>query len=224
MRRVLFAGVLAIGVALSGTARADGATASGVEIGLRTGYAIPLGNSTGGSASAALNKTFNGVVPIWIDAGYRVNPNIYVGAFFQYGIALLNSTAASGCSSSGVSCSGSDMMFGIDAHYHLMPSGPFDPYVGRGVGYEIASVSVSGGGASASASLSGIQFVNLQLGADYKAMPNLGIGPFVMFSLGQYGSCSYGGAYSSLGNCSIPQTAIHEWLPLGVRGEYDINL
>jgi hypothetical protein len=223
MRCVVFAGILAVAVGLSGAARADGATASGVELGLRTGYAIPLGDATGGPGNAALSNQFTGVVPIWIDAGYRT-PNIYVGAFFQYGIALLNSKAESGCGTSGVSCTGSDMMFGVDAHYHFMPAGPFDPYAGIGVGYELASISVSGGGGrSASAGLGGFQFVNFQVGGDYKAMPNLGIGPFVMFSLGEYGNCSYSGALGASGTCTIPQTAIHEWLTLGVRGEYDIN-
>jgi hypothetical protein len=61
------------------------------------------------------------------------------------------------------------------------------------------------------------------VGGDYKVMPNLGIGPFVMFSLGQYGSCSFSGALSSQ-SCSIQQTAMHEWLTFGLRGVYDINL
>jgi hypothetical protein len=55
----------------------------------------------------------------------------------------------------------------------------------------------------------------LQLGADYKAMPKLGIGPFVMFGLGQFTNCG--------SNCTIQDTALHGWLTFGIRGEYDIN-
>ncbi|HEY8039520.1 MAG TPA: hypothetical protein VIF15_06990, partial [Polyangiaceae bacterium] len=131
------------------------ATPTGVEVGLRTGYAIPLGqiqglppNAPAGAPTADLSKVFSGVIPIWVDAGYRLNPNIYIGAFFQYGIGLVNTAndATPGCAQSGVSCSASDMMFGIDAHYHLMPDQTIDPWVGLGVGYEIASLSASAQG------------------------------------------------------------------------------
>jgi hypothetical protein len=228
-RHLLCTGALAAAVVVTtgSAARAD-ATPTGIELGLRTGYAIPLGSSVGGPGDNSLSNTFNGVLPIWVDAGYRLNPNLFLGAYFQYGIAFLNTSKAGSsgvnCNASGVSCSGSDLMFGVQAHYHFMPDGTIDPWAGLGIGYEIANVSVSQGGQSASVSQSGFQFVNFQAGGDYKATPNLGIGPFVMFSLGQYGSCSFGGAASSLGNCSIQQTAMHEWLTFGVRGVYDINL
>jgi hypothetical protein len=230
MRTFLFAGTLAVTLAAAGSASAD-STPTGVEVGLRSGYAIPLGNVSGASGDS-LSNAFNGMIPIWVDAGYRLNPNIYIGAFFQYGIGLVNGSRSGGgaganqvtCNSPGVSCSGNNLIFGVDAHYHLMPDATFDPYAGLGVGYEILSASASAGGTSAGASYSGFQFVNFQVGGDYKAMPNLGIGPFVAFSLGQFSSCSYSGAASSLGNCSIPQQSMHEWLTIGLRGAYDINL
>lgn len=229
MRHVLFTGALVAAVVTTGSAARADATPTGIELGLRSGYALPLGNAAGGTGDNSLSNIYNGVIPIWIDAGYRLNPNIMIGAYFQYGIGLLNTSKASlgggtngGCNASGVSCSGSDMMFGVQAHYHLMPDATFDPWAGIGVGYEIGNVSASAGNVSGSVSYSGFQFVNVQVGGDYKAMPNLGIGPFVMFSLGQYSSCSFGGSIS--GNCSIPNQAMHEWLTLGVRGAYDINL
>jgi hypothetical protein len=223
-------GVLAgAGVLLAGsTARAD-ATASGIEVGLRSGYAIPLGGLTGGgvNGSADLSKIYNGVIPIWVDAGYRLNPNMMIGAFFQYGVGLINTSGAlssAGCGKNGVSCSGSDLKFGAQFHYHLMPDQTIDPWAGIGIGYEIGSASASAGGQSAGASYSGFQFVDIQVGADYKAMPNLGIGPFIDFSLGQFSSCSFTGAASGTGSCSIPQQAMHEWFTIGLRGAYDINI
>jgi hypothetical protein len=227
-RHFLFTGALVAAVVTTGSAARADATPTGVEVGLRTGYALPLGSSVGGPGDNSLSNTFSGVLPIWVDAGYRLNPNLMIGAYFQYGIAFINNSKAgagqAGCSANGVSCSGSDMMFGVQAHYHFMPDATFDPWAGIGVGYEIANFNISEAGTSGNASFSGFQFVNIQAGGDYKAMPNLGIGPFVMFSLGQYGSCSYGGAFGSLGNCTIQQTAMHEWLTFGVRGAYDINL
>jgi outer membrane protein W len=224
---IIAAGALAASaVVLSGnTARAD-ATPTGIEVGLRSGYAIPMGDAQGGSPSVSLSDTISGVIPIWVDAGYRLNPNMMVGAFFQYGIAIINSKAeGGGCGQSGVSCSGSDMMFGAQFHYHLMPDQTIDPWAGVGVGYEIANASVSQNGTSlGSTSLSGFQFFNLQIGGDYKVMPNLGVGPFVMFSLGQYSNCSTTPAGGSSANCPNYQSGTHEWLTFGIRGAYDINL
>ncbi|MGH7294434.1 MAG: hypothetical protein ACRELB_05865, partial [Polyangiaceae bacterium] len=216
-------------VLMGGTAKAD-PTPTGLELGLRSGYAIPLGAATGGGTNGSndLSKLYNGAIPIWVDAGYRLNPNLFIGAFFQYGIGLLNTSssgAAQGCSTPGVSCSGNDMKFGAQVHYHLMPDQTIDPWAGLGIGYEIASYSASAGGQSAGASFSGFQFVDIQAGADYKVMPNLGVGPFIDFSLGQFSSCSFSGAASAAGgSCSIPQKAMHEWFTIGVKGSYDINL
>lgn len=225
---IVAAGALAASaVVLSGnTARAD-ATPTGVEVGLRTGYAIPLGDAAGGNPSTSLSNVYSGMIPIWVDAGYRLNPNMMVGAFFQYGITMLNTGNGSplqGCSTSGVSCSGNDMMFGVQFHYHFMPDQTIDPWAGIGVGYEIASISESAQGVSAGESFNGFQFVNLQVGGDYKVMPNLGVGPFVMFSLGEYSGCSLSGGLGGGGSCTIQNTAMHEWLTFGIRGAYDINL
>jgi outer membrane protein W len=223
MRLAIFAGLVAVSLAASSTALADGATASGIEVGLRAGYSIPLGNLDGGNGTTAnkLSDLVSGRIPIWIDAGYRINPNMYVGAFFQYGLGSVSSSGglSTECSQNGVSCSIHDLEFGAMFAYHLMPDQTIDPWLGIGVGYETLSFSASAGGQSVDASASGFQFANLQLGADYKAMPNLGIGPFVSFSLGQYSSESSGG----VSNPNL-QTSMHEWLTFGIRGVYDINL
>jgi hypothetical protein len=227
--RLATLGGIALGLAVSmttGTARAE-PSPTGIELGLRLGYALPLGNTTGapnGASAPNLSDVISGVFPIWIDAGYRFNRNMLIGANLQYGIGFVNTDKVTGCKLGGVSCTASDVMFGVQFHYHLMPDAQFDPWGGVGVGYEILNVSESAGGQSDSLSVNGFQFLNLQLGADYKAMPNLGIGPFVMFSLGQFSNCSQTLNGVSDPNCSIQNTALHEWFTLGIRGAYDINL
>ena len=206
-------------VVLSGnTARAD-PTPTGLEVGLRTGFALPLGSV---QQSLPLRDTVNGTIPIWIDAGYRFHPNAMIGAFFQYGIGLMNSDGtALGMKICGSSdnCSVSDIVFGLQFQYHLMPDATFDPWGGVGFGYEILGLDDPGTAnntGAGGASYSGFQFANLQIGGDYKVMPNLGLGPFMMFSLGEYSGCSY----TALGNCAI-QMAMHEvvhpWHPRRVR-------
>jgi OmpW family len=212
MRIAIVTGALFVSLAWSGAALAQGRP-TGFELGLRTGYALPLGPADGSGDN--LSDVISGAVPIWIDMGARISPSFYLGGFFQYGVGFVSSTLGSaGCNVSGVSCSMNDLMFGVDTQFHLDPTAQFDPYLGVGVGYEILNFNASGGDQSVSLSFNGFQFANLQAGLDYKPTPELGIGPFVMMSFGEYSSGSEG---------SISQTAIHEWFTVGFRGAYDLG-
>jgi hypothetical protein len=178
-----------------------------------------------------MTNSFNGQLPLWLDAGYRISPELYVGGFLQFAVIFPVNNTTTGCGQMGVSCGGNDINAGIDVHYHFMPKTSFDPWVGVGVGYEWLNYSASQGSQSAGTQLTGWQFVNFQLGGDYKIAPNVGIGPFVMLSLGQYDSYSFSGAaQAALQQVGAPTSgdftnkAMHEWLTFGVRGTYDINL
>jgi hypothetical protein len=203
---------------------------SGLELGFRSGFALPLGQATGGgmNGSANLNKEFTGAIPLWFDVGYRFGPTISVDAFFQYAFGLLNtsSNALGGvCKGPGLSCSASDLMFGADVAYHFLPDESFDPWIGLGLGFELETLNRSMMGVTEKASLNGLQFVNVELGGDYKVLRSLGIGPFAVFSLNEYSGCSEsasGGGMSASTSCSIDQKAFHEWLTFGLRGVFDI--
>jgi hypothetical protein len=119
--------------------------------------------------------------------------------------------------------------FGIQGQYHLSPAEKLDPWFGVGFGYELATMSVSGSvmGTSidSSATYKGFEFLNLQGGADFKVSPAIGIGPFLSFSLGQYGSASTSGnagGQSMSDSGDIDNTAIHEWFTFGVRGAFTL--
>jgi hypothetical protein len=94
-----------------------------------------------------------------------------------------------------------------------------NPWFGLGIGYEIASVSAEAGGGEASTTYKGIEFLNLQAGADFKVADNVGIGPFLSFSLGQYSSFS---SESPLGEIDgdIEEKGMHQWLTIGVKGSF----
>jgi hypothetical protein len=228
MRIGLFASVALGGLLLTGgTALADDAAVpSGIELGLRTGYAFALGSAAGGANGASganMSDFIGGAVPIWIDAGYRLaSPNLFIGAYFQYGIGFVSGQTANQTCSNGVSCSAYVMQYGIQAHYHFMPDNQFDPWVGYGIGMEQAQVNLSQGGQSGSINVNGWDYGIIQVGADYRGLlDGLGVGPLVMFGFGQYSneSTSPGGQSGS-----IPNQAMHEWLTIGIRGVYDIKI
>jgi outer membrane protein W len=125
-----------------------------------------------------------------------------------------------GCTN-GVSCSADDLGIGIQGQYHIMPAASADPWLGLGFGYEVLGVSESAGGQSADVSFKGLEFLTLQGGADFKVADPVAVGPFVSFSLGKYSTQTNSGA---LGDQSgdIPNTAVHEWLTLGVKGTFGL--
>ena len=173
-----------------------------IVLGLRLGYGLPMGNETEG---AALSDRVSGMIPIWLDLGYMVTPNIMVGAYGQYGFASVKNCP------SGSDCSAHDLRFGVQGQYLVSPGEQLDPWFGLGIGYESLAGSVDG----ADGSMSGLEFANLQAGLDYAVMPDLGVGPFLSMSFGQYSSQSADGDSSD-----ISQTALHEWLTLGLRGAF----
>jgi hypothetical protein len=219
--------VIAGCVAVLATATARAADEpTGVELGLRTGYAVPFGSTisvTQRFAPRPFRDVIEGAVPIWAGVGYRFRPNLYAGAYFQYGAGVINGDATR-CSLPAVICSVSDVVFGVEAHYHFRPDGPIDPWVGIGAAYETLNflASEQRTGSSTITRASGFQYLNLQIGADYKAMTRLGLGPFVQFGLGQFTSCTMNGTGSPL-TCTVQQAPIHEWLTFGLRAAFDVH-
>jgi hypothetical protein len=229
MKKSLLAGAAALAAACTvlsaaGSASAAGPTPRGIELGARTGYVLPMGQVDGASGDD-LSNVFSGQIPIWIDAGYRASPHIYAGAFFQYGVAFLADKASNtAMCNQGVSCSGNDILVGGNFHYHISPQETFDPWIGVGVGYEWLNFNGSVGSSSVNVQTKGWQFVDFQLGGDIKVSPDFGIGPFVMLSLGQFDSISTSSTNVPNSSNDITNQAMHEWLTIGVRGSYDINV
>lgn len=191
----------------------------GLEFGLRVGYGVPLGSTAGtvGGGTADFSSAIKGMIPFWADLGYRINPNWYIGGFFQFGLGMLPSNSP-GCNLAGMSCSENDLRAGINVHYHFLPTEPFDPWVGIGAGYEWLNETISAGGQDISVKLDGFEFGNVHLGMDYKVSQNFGVGPFVTFTIAQFANASAGGVSGS-----VTDKKIHEWLIFGIRGVYDLT-
>jgi len=223
----------------------DGASSAGhvegVALGVRTGYGIPLGSTAGRTSSSAsgagaqaattntssapaLSDTISGQVPIWLDLGYRVNAHLYLGLFGSYGFGLAPTDLCKG-----ITCSVSDIRFGLNAHWHFLPDGTFDPWVGLGIGYEILGLSAeqtqAGQTATAHTRIAGLEVANLQVGADYKVSPAFGIGPMLTASLAQYSDLSVevkGPGFDRSSSGTFSDKTWHSWLFFGVRGELDV--
>jgi len=197
-------------------------------LGMRLGYAVPMGataeNDNG--SSEKLSDGVSGHVPVWLDVGYLVSSNVMFGFYGMYAFGGVAGPLKAECdqaSSVGISCSANDIRFGIQFQYHPASGGKVDPWLGVGAGYEWLNISISGAGQDGATTAKGFEFFNLQAGLDYKALPNVGVGPFVSFSLGQYGSTSNSGSVARISSGGdIPNPALHEWLTFGVRGAFTL--
>ncbi len=200
-----------------------------LELGARTGVALPLGSIASG---AQVSDTLDAQIPVQIDFGFRPDPHLFLGAYGSFGFVL----PASGVCQGG-SCSGSDIRAGLEAQYHFRPAHRFDPWVGLGAGYEwlhlaswSAGTAVQDGDAvntstDVKVSLRGWELVNVQAGLDYAVCTGARVGPFVGFSLGEFENESQSYTLRGVEHASatdIAQTALHEWLTLGVRGSFDL--
>jgi hypothetical protein len=189
----------------------------GLDLGVRVGYALPLGSIDEGDKTS---DTFSGAIPLVLEAGYRLNANFTIGALFQYGIAQVKDTDP--CGTTGVSCSGSIVRLGIEALYNFNLDGPVTPWVGLGTGYEWMSVSAEGGGQNLTAGAHGFELATIHAGGDYRLSRQLALGLFASLSIAQYSTISVEGTGVPSQSMDITNKAIHEWLQIGVRGKFGI--
>lgn len=154
------------------------------------------------------------MIPFEFGLGYRLIPNLMVGAYFSAGAGLLGSFF-DGCTN----CSAKDLRLGAQVHYHVMPFRMLDPWVGAGFGYEWLAFSIG----QDSVTASGLEMFNLQAGFDVavkKAREGrgtwFGLGPVVSFSMGRFTGAACSGPGTRCDGISDP--ALHEWLTLGIRG------
>ena len=235
-------------VALFGVALADraGATdeaaaasprASNVHLALRTGFGVPLGTYAEQRSLAGFRETdvnalgddTYGAVPLWLDAGYRLTPELMLGAYFVYGL-VLPKTAASGdplgggCPE-GFDCFASGVRLGLQAQYRFLLGPAFQPWLGIGVGYEWVSSRLEGQAfgipLDASTSYSGPDLLHLQGGVDFRLGRVFGLGPFLSVSAMEYTSCSLELSADS-STCELNDKGWHGWLVFGVRGSAEL--
>ena len=190
----------------------------GVDFGARVGYAVPLGDSTGGNN---LSEGVGGAELLVLEVGYRVNGAFTIGALFQYGVAQMKGGILTGCGG-GNDCSGSVRRIGIQVIYNFNLDTALTPWVGVGTGYEWFRVALTAGNESGSSTVRGFELVTVHAGGDFHVSPQFTLGPFVSFSLAEYTSTSldfpgFVGGYEPINN-----KGMHEWLQLGVRARFGI--
>ena len=179
-------------------------------LGARTGFGIPFGK-VNGYAPVDISHSVVGEIPLWLDIGYMVTPDVMLGAYGQFAPLFTRNCHT------GASCRGSDVRVGVQAQFLLSPGEKVNPWLGFGFGYEILSLGESMTGDEVAASFKGFELANLQAGLDLRVPAAIGIGPFVGYSIGQFSRATTSNALGSTSG-GLANPVMHEWLEFGVRG------
>src|ERR1051325_2757250 len=90
----------------------------GFQMALRTGYAVPMGKVrgsdpvTGSTDGFAMSDNFSGQVPICIEIGGKVIPNLFVGGYLGLGFGGSAGQLGALCSQGGLTCVTVGVRFG----------------------------------------------------------------------------------------------------------------
>lgn len=207
MRRIttLFLAVAALG--LPAAARAQ------LYLGAGIGYSKPAGDLAQG---AALADSVGGQVPVTVEAGFKLTPNLAVGAWFRLTPGWAGGDLATLCDVSGVDCGASGFAYGAAASWNFMPKSGLQPWAGVTIGYEQLELDLGGGDRM---KLRGWEFLGVQLGADLGLGEHLAIGPYVGAGFGRYDEATLDVGGASV-TADIPDKATHQWYTLGVRTRF----
>ncbi len=192
-----------------------------VILGARLGYAFGMGDAGANGGTLHMSDWTKSQVPVQFDVLFKVVPTLAIGPYFSYGWAQTGGDLKDMCDFTGVDCSASIMRLGVEAMFTVPQPGPFKPWIAAGMGYEWSKVHVSAPGGSGDLKLSGWEFLNVQVGGDFKVTPLFRIGPFAQLSFAQYSKADATGDIVS-GEPDIPSKKIHEWFQIGVRGAFDL--
>jgi len=204
MRKLFMLGAVLAAVALPTASHAQ----SKFGLGLRLGYGVAMGDA---DASLSMSDYVSSQIPIQVDAMFKLSPDFELGAYLSYGFAFVGGATKDTCDAFGADCSASTTRFGLQLAYSFTKASPgMIPWIGAGIGYEWTTFSVSGGG---STDVGGWEFLNLQGGINWKLSPTFAMGPYAMYSMGQYSSIEGG---------DITSQKTHEWFSFGVQGKFDL--
>jgi hypothetical protein len=218
MASARIAAILAVTL-LAPPAGADLLPDSGVEAGGRIGYGAAFGETTGDAGGDDLRESIRGMMPLWLDVGYRVVPELMFGVWLQTGFGFLGDQAVDSCDAGNLDCTVFDLRLGVQGQYHFRPVERMDPWVGLGFGYEWLTLSRKGSDGDSTLTYRGFEFLNFQAGLDFLPRKGVGVGPFASFSIGQYDTVISTTPIEDT-KVDVEERRLHHWLVFGVRGTF----
>jgi hypothetical protein len=189
----------------------------GFQLGARLGYALPTGrlDSNSGTPVSSLETA---IVPIGIDAGYRVSRYVYLGGTFAWAPGVAPNQTGNPCQQPGVSCFRQDAQLRGEARFYFAPYAKTGGWFGLGMGWEIASFAHSVGSSTTTGTRTGPVLPDMQLGFDIRRGATA-VGLYLGVSVAMYLTEGLNPPYQPEATW-IDDRAVHTWITLGMRGSY----
>lgn len=190
---------------------------SGPELGLRLGLTNGVGSFESGNR---VSESVAGMLPLWVDAGYRIYDRWFLGFYWQYALGIRSSTSESDCKS----CVHSGIHYGLQVNYSVLRGPHAHVWVGLGVGrhsFETVDEVTKRGTA-----YEGWEPLSLHLGSAWRPTLGVEIGPFLALAYSTTGSRS-GVCYApDRASCppeektSLPDGGPIWWNTVGIRASF----
>jgi hypothetical protein len=188
-----------------------------VALGFRTGYSIPMGKIDG-IAGDRMSNVFTGQVPISFELGWRAIPELVIGGYLGIAIGGVTGDIEKICDANGTDCMAISGRVGFELLYHFLPNGQADPWLGYGIGIEVASFSQKSSVREQTITFTGVELAHFMAGVDFPLSKSFSLGPFVDFALGRYTHVKDVIDDTTTLDADLSNRASHQWLTLGVRG------
>jgi hypothetical protein len=195
----LFAAVLAAAFA------AQPASAAEPFLGARIGFGLPFGDITAGND---VRDVVSSVVPLQVDAGFRLGRPFALAGYVSYGFGLLADEADRACGAT--DCSARLFRLGVQAAIHSGIGSGRDVWGGVLFGWERLGLD-----GPQDLTASGPE-LGIQGGLDFTGT-GTGFGPFVSLTFGEFSTLEVGGRDAPVGD-----EKVHGTLQLGVRGYFGL--
>jgi hypothetical protein len=181
-----------------------------VDVGASLGYALSIGSAEGG---APVSDTSNGIVPVELDAVYRLTHVVGLGAWFRYGpsIPTLCGTASE-CRHS----LGSDIAVALRVRFSLPQLGPMRPVADAGVGYEWFASLLTDNGVTSTRAYRGPLLLTGSIAALFCLSERWSLGPIFGVGVGMFTNRSLEAPGVDQAT-AIREKSAHAWLTLGAH-------
>lgn len=197
---------------------------TGFQMALRTGVQLPMGDATGESGDSFARR-YAWQWPVAIDLGAKLMPELFVGAYFGFGVGSTGSDTRleADCDDDDedleneISCNAASLKLGLEAHYFFSPSSRMTPWIGYGFGYESASAWLSDreNGYDETVRMNGFTYAEISFGLDLRY--RVGFGPYASAAIGGFTRTTTEIGGKKVYEGPVDDQALHAWINLGVR-------
>lgn len=190
---------------------------SGPELGLRLG----LTNASGAFESGnPVGNSVAGMLPLWVDAGYRVYDRWFLGFYWQYALGIRSSTSSTECED----CVHSGIHYGLQVNYSVLRGKRAHIWVGLGFGHQsfetVDEVTKQG------TAYEGWEPLSVHLGSAWRPTLGVEIGPYFSMTYSTISSRNRVCYAPDRSGCppvertSLPEGETIWWNTVGVRASF----